>query len=54
MQPQQHAVMAMALVAEPDSVIYFTDTSVNPDRGKTGAAAITSTIQSGLTEVSVK
>ena len=30
-QLQQHAVMAMALVAEPDSVIYFTDTSVNPD-----------------------
>ncbi|KAK8407615.1 hypothetical protein O3P69_002277 [Scylla paramamosain] len=38
---QQHAFMAMAQVTEPDSVVYYTDGSADPDSGRTGAAAIT-------------
>lgn len=34
--------MAMAQVTEPDSAVYYTDGSVDPDSGRTGAAAITS------------
>ncbi|KAK8372643.1 hypothetical protein O3P69_011257, partial [Scylla paramamosain] len=38
---RQHAFMAMAQVTEPDSVVYYTDGSADPDSGRTGAAAIT-------------
>ncbi len=38
---RQHALMAMAGVTEPDSAVYYTDGSVDPDSGRTGAAAIT-------------
>ncbi|KAK8390570.1 hypothetical protein O3P69_010334 [Scylla paramamosain] len=38
---RQHAFMAMARVTEPDSVVYYTDGSADPDSGRTGAAAIT-------------
>ncbi|XP_063887725.1 uncharacterized protein LOC135115154 [Scylla paramamosain] len=38
---RQHAFMALAQVTEPDSVVYYTDGSADPDSGRTGAAAIT-------------
>ncbi|KAK4324771.1 hypothetical protein Pmani_004611 [Petrolisthes manimaculis] len=38
---RQHALMAIAQVTEPDSAVYYTDGSVDPDSGRTGAAAIT-------------
>ena len=38
---RQHALMAVARVSEPGCVTYFTDGSVDPDSGRTGAAAIT-------------
>ncbi|KAK8402049.1 hypothetical protein O3P69_001260 [Scylla paramamosain] len=38
---RQHAFMAMAQVSEPDSVVYYTDGSADPDSGRTGAAAVT-------------
>ncbi|KAK3889215.1 hypothetical protein Pcinc_006786 [Petrolisthes cinctipes] len=38
---QQHALMAIAQATEPDSAVYYTDGSVDPDSGRTGAAAIT-------------
>ncbi|KAK3895230.1 hypothetical protein Pcinc_001089 [Petrolisthes cinctipes] len=38
---RQHALMAIAQVTEPDSAAYYTDGSVDPDSGRTGAAAIT-------------
>ena len=37
--------MAMAWVTEPDSAVYFTDGSVDSDRGRTGGAAITGGIE---------
>ncbi|KAG0716228.1 hypothetical protein GWK47_010216 [Chionoecetes opilio] len=45
---RQHALMAMAQVAERDSRVYFTDGSVDPDSGRTGAAFVTT----GGTELS--
>ncbi|KAG0716376.1 putative RNA-directed DNA polymerase from transposon BS [Chionoecetes opilio] len=38
---RQHALMAMAQVVERDSRVYFTDCSVDPDSGRTGAAFVT-------------
>ena len=38
---RQHALMAMARVTEPDSVVYYTDGSVDPESGRTGAAVVT-------------
>lgn len=38
---RHHSPMAMARTAEPDSAAYFT----NPDRSRTGGAAITSGIE---------
>ncbi|KAK4307362.1 hypothetical protein Pmani_020881 [Petrolisthes manimaculis] len=38
---RKHALMAIAQVTEPDSAVYYTDGSVDPDSGRTGAAAIT-------------
>ncbi|KAG0712078.1 hypothetical protein GWK47_019233 [Chionoecetes opilio] len=38
---RQHALMAMAQVVERDSRVYFTDGSVDPDSGRTGAAFVT-------------
>ena len=46
---RQHALMAVARVSEPGCVTYFTDGSVDPDSGRTGAAAIT-----GSTELAVR
>ena len=42
---QQHALIAMARVTEPESAVYFTDSSIDPDRGRMGAAAITGVIE---------
>ena len=38
---RQHALMAMAQVTEPDSAIYFTDGSVDPESGRMIAALVT-------------
>ena len=42
---QQHALMAMAQVTEPDSAIYFTDGLVDPESGRTGAALVTGGVE---------
>ena len=36
---RQHALVAMARVTEPERAVYYTDGSVDPDSGRTGAAA---------------
>ena len=38
---QQRALMSMEEVTEPGSAVYFTDGSVDPEGGTTGAAAVT-------------
>ncbi|XP_076032418.1 uncharacterized protein LOC143020145 [Oratosquilla oratoria] len=38
---RHHTLMAVAGVSEPDDAIYYTDGSVDPESGRTGAAAIT-------------
>lgn len=45
---RQHALMAMARVTEPGCAIYYTDGSVDPDSGRTGAAAITGGTELGV------
>ncbi|XP_050708035.1 uncharacterized protein LOC126993210 [Eriocheir sinensis] len=45
---RQHALMAMARVTEPGCAIYYTDGSVDPDSGRTGAAAITGGTELGM------
>ena len=39
---RQHALRSMSEVTEPGSAIYFTDGSVDPDSGRSGAAFVTS------------
>ena len=38
---QQHALMTVAHASIPGSAVYYTDGSVDPARGKTGAAVVT-------------
>ncbi|XP_045132191.1 uncharacterized protein LOC123516654 [Portunus trituberculatus] len=45
---RQHALMAMARVSKPGCVTYYTDGSVDPDSGRTGAAAITGGTELGV------
>ncbi|XP_050703623.1 uncharacterized protein LOC126989089, partial [Eriocheir sinensis] len=45
---RQHALMAMAQVTERGAAVYYTDGSVDPDSGRTGAAFVTGGRQRAL------